>query len=43
VLARVALVWSEIIPGVKRAYGPGPALGISRLESSVGWSIARHR
>ena len=40
-LARVALVWSETIPGMKRAYGPGPALGISRLESSVGGGPSR--
>src|SRR5215212_1183967 len=32
--SRVGVV--RIIPGVKRAYGPGPALGISRPESSIG-------
>jgi hypothetical protein len=42
VLTRVALVWSENYSGCEtKPTAPGPALGISRLESSVGWAIAR--
>jgi hypothetical protein len=42
VLTRVALVWSKINSGCEtKPTALGPALGISRLESSVGWATAR--